>query len=132
MLALLLATSIVFVQSPQKLPTGDRNAANLYLSWSPDGKWLVYTQIELGDPPKFNPDKVSAIIVSSDGKERKHLDGPAMNAAFTTDGQSVVITRRGSDGKKNVLLRYDLDTKQATPLSPNDYNTTCPACSPVN
>jgi Tol biopolymer transport system component len=130
MLALLFF-AVAFGQdhTPKVLDTGTRNAANLWLSWSADGKWLAYTQIELGDPPKFDPDKVSATIVSPDGKQRQQIPGTAMAADFTGDGKSLIITRKAGD-KKTALLRYDLDSGQVTPITPTDANYTTPSCSP--
>jgi Tol biopolymer transport system component len=128
MLAILVASVVLGVQTPQILATGPENSANLWLSWSADGKWLAYTQIDLGDPPKFDAGKSFIVIVSPDGKKRRQLDGPGLNADFTSDGKSLIV-RRGN-GKNGQLFRYDIDGDRVTALTPAEGNNTTPACSP--
>ena len=130
MLAIAVVLALCQTQAPKALKTGAGNSGNLSISWWADGKRLAYTQIDLGDPPKFDPDNVHAFIVSADGKTRRQLDGPALAADFVNDGKSLIITRRV--GAKNTqLLRYDLATNKVFPISPDNCVSTCPACSPV-
>jgi Tol biopolymer transport system component len=130
MITLLLA-ALLHTQTPRALPTGPGNDANLYLSWSADGKWLAYTQFHVADPPNFDPDKSFIEIVSPDGKKRRKLAGPGLNAEFTADGKSLIISRgNGKNGKRGQLFRYDLQGDKVTALTPADGNNTNPACSP--
>ncbi len=122
-IALLLA-----LQARTGLDPVTRNSAVLYLDWSQDSKMVAYTQVELGDPAKFDAANAHAFIYEVDGGKRRQIPGQATNVAFSFDGESLILTSNRNG--KNHLFRYNLADEKVVDLTPGDFVSTTPACSP--
>jgi Tol biopolymer transport system component/imidazolonepropionase-like amidohydrolase len=86
----------------RRLTTADRNA-ELYPSWSPDGRSVVYATWE--------DDSLGAIrIIDVDGRNPRRLTarlGHYVEPRFSSDGRQVVFRRIGGDGTRGQLYTQD-------------------------
>jgi dipeptidyl aminopeptidase/acylaminoacyl peptidase len=79
--------------TPKKLTTFEGEDGGRHLAWSPDSKWIAYTQ---GSDPKFEEYNQNVLaIVGADGTGQRllttKLDRSVSNPIFSTDGKSITV-----------------------------------------
>ena len=99
-------------------------------SWTPDGQWIVFAEIERG----IHPNQLRIAKCDSEGKRFSYLtDGPWQEQpAVSPDGTTIVYGQVG-DAKTGGLYLMDMDGKNRHPLlDPNGklFGGTYPTWSP--
>ncbi|MBX7119785.1 MAG: hypothetical protein K1X31_12350, partial [Gemmatimonadaceae bacterium] len=88
--------------------------------WSPDGKWIVFTQGTFTPVPQYGTPR-AAVIAAAGGASRvvaPALDRPQYGLAWTADGAGVLAVLE--DDRRQPLVRLDLATGAVTRLVDGD------------
>ncbi|MEW6277642.1 MAG: S9 family peptidase [Candidatus Eremiobacterota bacterium] len=103
-------TSQVYLREPdgatRPLTRGDQGVS--FVSWSPDGKWLLYAQDTDGD------ERAQLHLVSPDGREHRNVTGrPGVihsYGGFSPDSRQILYSSNARDPRHFDLYTYDLES----------------------
>jgi Tol biopolymer transport system component len=101
-------------------------------TWSPDGKWLAFTQMNItdGTPRKFDAD---IYLMKTDGSGLKRLTGDGsneFNPVFSKDGKSLFFSVADPQTRNSDLYSLPLDSSQPKLLKTSLNHPSAPEVSP--
>ena len=101
--------------TPKQLTTFKGEDGGRHLAWSPDGKWIAYTQ---GSDPKFEEYNQNELaIIGADGGGQRvlttKLDRSVSNPIFAPDGQAITVLVEDDRSEYSALVNIkDGSTKR--------------------
>lgn len=97
------------------------------VSWSGDGKWLVYSELEGGS--QYRPENWSIHIISADGTQHSQVLDNAYIASFSPDASRLVCgSQRDGNWELYVINRDGSHLQRLTQNPAKDYQ---PTWSPI-
>ena len=102
-------------------------------TWSPDGKWLTYTRMEMtpGTPPVM---AAELYIIHADGTGMKRVIGDgekvAMNPVFSRDGKTLFFSLMDKRTRSGDIYSAGISGSEPKKLTTNIYHASSPRMSP--
>jgi len=127
--AYLVATSAIIVNGAERsalLPAPDAELFHQDVAWSPDGKWIAFS--ECAGCSDFKPEKWSVSVIAADGTQRRTLLTNALFVSWSPDGRRLAV---GSSRDGNwEIYSIDADGTNLKRLTDHPAKDQHPAWSP--
>lgn len=110
-----------------ELPEPKEEVAHQDVAWSPDGRWIAYSEYAGGKD--YDPKRWSIYVVAADGSERRRLVENALYVTWSRDGKKLAFGS-SRDGNREIYT-INADGSDIRRLTHDDAKDNLPAWSPT-